>query len=123
MISWLAALGAVVLAAAPTLASPAQGALGDVRIEVLSVTPRPTTGGAALRARRASGAHPGSGVDPLQRLDRRRAIQNIRLVWENSIARCYFRVPAGARGKRLTIGLAATLGGSLTRTTLAFRVS
>jgi len=32
------------------------------------------------------------------------------------------RLPAGARGDRLAVGLAATLGGSLTRTTLAFRV-
>jgi hypothetical protein len=44
-------------------------------------------------------------------------------VWENSIARCFFRVPVGVRGKRLTIALAATLGGSRTRTTLTFRVS
>ena len=41
MISWLAALAAVALAAATTLASTAQGAHGDVRIDVLSVTPRP----------------------------------------------------------------------------------
>ena len=34
-----------------------------------------------------------------------------------------FRVPEGARGKRLTIGLVAALGGSRTRTTLSFRVS
>ncbi len=49
--------------------------------------------------------------------------RNIRLVWDDPTARCYFRLPASARGKRLTIGLAARLGGSLTRTTLAFSVS
>ena len=49
--------------------------------------------------------------------------RNIRLTWESSIARCFFRVPSGARGKRLTVGLAATLGGSVTRTTMQFRVT
>ena len=123
MISWLAALGAVVLAAALTLASPAQGALGDVRIEVLSVTPRPPRAAQhfELVARVEFAPAPGSIRCSVWIGGER--FRNIRLVWENSIARCYFHVPAGARGKRLTIGLAATLGGSLTRTTLAFRVS
>ena len=123
MISWLAALGAVVLAAATTLASPAHGAAGDVRIEVLSVTPRPprATQHFELVARVEFAPAPGSIRCSVWIGGER--FRNIRLVWENSIARCYFRVPAGARGKRLTIGLAATLGGSLTRTTLAFRVS
>ena len=123
MISWLAALGAVVLAAALTLASPAQGAPGDVRIEVLSVTPRPRRAAQhfELVARVEFAPAPGSIRCSVWIGGER--FRNIRLVWENSIARCYFRVPAGARGKRLTIGLAATLGGSLTRTTLAFRVS
>jgi hypothetical protein len=49
--------------------------------------------------------------------------RSIRLTWESSIARCYFRVPAGSRGKRLTVGLAATLDGSVTRTALTVRVS
>jgi hypothetical protein len=123
MISWLAALGAVVLAAALTLASPAQGAPGDVRIEVLSVTPRPPRAAQhfELVARVEFAPAPGSIRCSVWIGGER--FRNIRLVWENSIARCYFRVPAGTRGKRLTIGLAATLGGSLTRTTLAFRVS
>jgi hypothetical protein len=123
MISWLAALGAVVLAAALTLASPAQGAPGDVHIEVLSVTPRPPRAAQhfELVARVEFSPAPGSIRCSVWIGGER--FRNIRLVWENSIARCYFRVPAGARGKRLTIGLAATLGGSLTRTTLAFRVS
>jgi hypothetical protein len=123
MISWLAALGAVVLAAALTLASPAQGAPGDVRIEVLSVTPRPPRAAQhfELVARVEFDPAPGSIRCSVWIGGER--FRNVRLAWENSIARCYFRMPAGARGKRLTIGLAATLGGSLTRTTLAFRVS
>jgi hypothetical protein len=123
MISWLAALSAVVLAAAATLASSAHGASGDVRIEVLSVTPRPPQAAQpfALVARVEFAPAPGSLRCNVWTGATR--YRNIRLVWENSIARCSFRVPAGARGKRLTIGLVATLGGSLTRTTLTFRVA
>jgi hypothetical protein len=47
----------------------------------------------------------------------------MRLVWKSPIARCSFVVPASARGKRLTIELAAGLGGTRTRTSLTFRVS
>ena len=123
MISWLAALAAVALAAATTLASSAQGAPGDVRIDVLSVTPRPPQAAQPfeLVARVEFAPAPGSIRCSVWTGGQR--FRNIRLTWENSIARCFFRVPAGARGKRLTIGLAATLGGSLTRTTLTFRVS
>ena len=123
MISWLAAFTAVVLAAATTLASSAQGAPGDVRIDVLSVTPRPPRAAQPfeLLARVAFAPAPGSIRCSVWIGGKR--FRNIRLVWENSIARCYLRVPAGARDKRLTIELAATLGGSLTRTTLTFRVS
>ena len=123
MISWLAALTAVALAAATTLASSAQGAPGDVRVDVLSVTPRPPQAAKPfeLVARVEFAPAPGSIRCSVWIGGQR--FRNIRLVWENSIARCFFRVPAGARGKRLTIGLAATLGGSLTRTTLTFRVT
>ena len=123
MISWLAALAAVALAAATTLASTAQGAHGDVRIEVLSVTPRPPQAAQPfeLVARVEFAPAPGSIHCSVWIGGQR--FRNIRLTWKNSIARCFFRVPAGSRGKRLTIGLAATLGGSLTRTTLTFRVS
>ena len=123
MNSWLAALAAALLAAAMTLASSAQGAPGDVRIDVLSVNPRPPQAAQPfeLVARVEFAPAPGSIRCSVWTGDKR--FRNIRLVWENSIARCFFRVPAGARGKRLTIGLAATLGGSLTRTTLTFRVS
>ncbi len=123
MISWLAALIAVVLAAATTLASSAQGASGDVRIDVLSVTPRPPQAAQPfeLVARVEFAPAPGSIHCSVWTGGKR--FRNIRLTWKNSIARCFFRVPADARGKRLTIGLAATLGGSITRTTLTFRVS
>ena len=123
MISWLAALTAVVLAAAATLASSAHGAPGDVRIEVLSVNPRSPRAAQPfeLVARVEFAPAPGSIRCNVWAGDTR--FRKIRLVWENSIARCFFRVPAGARGKRLTIGLTATLGGSVTRTTLSFRVT
>jgi hypothetical protein len=63
------------------------------------------------------------GADRTGALIGGKRFRDIRLVWDDPTARCHFRLPAGARGKRLTIGLAATLGGSRTRTTLAFRVS
>lgn len=123
MISWLAALAAVTLAAATVLASSAQAAPGDVRIEVLSVTPSPPRAAQPfeLVARVEFAPAPGSIRCSVWIGGKR--FRNIRLVWRNPVARCFFRVPSGARGKRLTIMLAATLGGSLTRTTLAFRVA
>ena len=122
MISWLAALAAVALAAATVCASSALGAPGDVRIEVLSVTPRPPQAAQPfeLVARVEFAPAPGSIRCSVWTGDKR--LRNIRLVWRSPVARCFFRVPASAHGKRLTITLAATLGGSLTRTTLAFRV-
>lgn len=123
MTSWLAALAAVTVAAASIGASSAQGAPGGVRIDVLSVSPSPPRAGQpfALVARVEFAPAPGSIRCSVWVGGTR--FRSIRLTWESSIARCYFRVPAGARGKRLSVGLAATLGGSVTRTTLAFRVS
>ena len=123
MISWLAAPAAVALAAATVFASSAQGAPRDVRIEVLSVTPAQPRAAQpfALVARVEFAPAPGSIRCSVWAGGKR--YRNIRLVWRNPVARCFFRVPSGARGKRLTITLAATLGGSLTRTTLAFRVA
>jgi hypothetical protein len=122
MISWLAALAAVTLAAASIVASSAQGAPRDVRIDVLSVTPDPPRAAQpfALAARVAFAPAPGSIRCNVWVGGKR--FRSIRLTWERSIARCYFRVPAGARGERLTVGLVATLGGSITRTTLGFSV-
>ena len=122
MISWLAALAAVALAAATVCASSALGAPRDVRLEVLSVTPRPPQAAQPfeLVARVEFAPAPGSIRCSVWTGDKR--LRNIRLVWRSPVARCFFRVPASAHGKRLTITLAATLGGSLTRTTLAFRV-
>ena len=123
MISWLAALAAVALAAATAFASSAQGASGDVRIDVLSVHPTPPRAAQhfELVARVQFAPAPGSLRCSVWTGGKR--FRQIHLVWANSIARCYFRVPADARGKRLTIGLAATLNGSVTRTILGFRIS
>jgi hypothetical protein len=123
MNSWLAALGAVALAAASIVASSATGASGDVRVDVLSATPDPPRAAQpfALAARVEFAPAPGSIRCNVWVGGKR--FRNIRLEWKSSIARCHFRVPAGARGKRLTVGLVATLGGSVTRTTLAFRVA
>ena len=123
MISRLAALGAVVLAAATTLASSAPGAGSDVRIDVISVTPRPPQAARPfeLVARVDFTPAPGSIHSSVWVGGKR--FRNIRLRWEDPIARCSFVVPASARGKRLTIGLDAVLGGSRSRTALTFRVS
>jgi hypothetical protein len=123
MISRLAAIGAVALAAALVLAPAGPGASTDVRMDVISVVPRPPQAARAfeLVARVEFVPAPGSlhaGV----RIDGKR-YRKIRLSWEDSIARCSFVVPADARGKRLTVALTATLGGSRARTTLVFKVS
>ena len=123
MISWLAALTAVVLAAATTLPSSAQSATGDVRVDVLSVAPSPPRAAQPfeLVARITFAPTPGSIRCSVWIGGKR--FRNIRLEWVNSVARCHFRVPADAHAKRLTIGLGATLGGSATRTTLTFRIA
>jgi hypothetical protein len=123
MTSRLAAFGAVVLAAATTLASSAPGAGSDVRIEVISVTPRPPQAARPfeLVARVEFTPAPGSIHSKVWIGGKR--FRNMRLVWKSPVARCSFVVPAGARGKRLTIELAAARGGSLTRTALGFTVS
>ena len=122
MISWLAALTAVLLAAATSLASSAHGASGDVRLDVLSVTPRPPKAAQPFELVARVEFAPAPGSIRCSVWIGAKRFRNIRLVWRNPVARCFFRVPASARGKRLTITLAATLGGSLTRTTLAFPV-
>jgi hypothetical protein len=123
MVGRLAALGAVALAAAATLPGSTRGASHDVRINVISVTPRPPQAAQPfeLVARVEFAPAPGSIRCSVWAGGKR--FRNIRLVWENSIARCFFLVPASARGKRLTVGLLAALGSSRTRTTLTFRVT
>jgi hypothetical protein len=123
MISRLAAFGAVVLAAATTLASSAPGAASDVRIKLISVTPRPPQAAKSfeLVARVDFAPAPGSIHSSVWVGGKR--FRNIRLRWESPIARCTFVVPAGARGKSLTVGLEAALGGSRSWTALTFRVS
>jgi hypothetical protein len=123
MTSRLAAFGAVVLAAATTLASNASGAGADVRINVISVTPQPPQAARPfeLVARVEFAPAPGS-IHTRVWIGGKR-FRNMRLVWKSPVARCSFVVPAGARGKRLTVELAAALGGSRTRTVLSFPVS
>ena len=94
MISWLAALTAVVLAAATTLPSSAQGAIGDVRMDVVSVAPSPPRAAQPfeLVARIEFAPAPGSIRCSVWIGGKR--FRNIRLEWVNSVARCHFRVPA-----------------------------
>jgi len=123
MIGRLAAFGAVVLAAATTLAPAAPGVGEDVRMDVISATPRPPEAARPfeLVARVEFIPAPGSLHASVSIGGKR--YRKIRLSWEDSTARCSFVVPAEAQGKRLTVALTATLGGSRTRTRLAFRVS
>ena len=123
MISRLAAFGAVVLAAAIALAPAAPGASADVRMNIISATPRPPQAARSfeLVARVEFVPAPGSLHASVWIGGER--YRKIRLSWKDSIARCSFVVPAGAHGKRLTVALTATLGGSRTRTAVGFRVS
>ncbi len=123
MIRRLAAFGAVVLAAATTLAPAAPGTGADIRMDVISAIPRPPQAARPfdLVVRVEFVPAPGSLHASVWIGGKR--FRKIRLSWEDSIARCSFVVPAEAHGKRLTVTLTATLGGSSTRTTLGFRVS
>jgi hypothetical protein len=96
MISWLAALTAVVLAAATTLPSSGRAQPETVRVDVLSLRP-------ALHARRSpsnssrESRSPRPGIDPLQRLDPAESdSETSDSSGLNSVARCHFRVPADA---------------------------
>jgi hypothetical protein len=121
MVSRFAACCAVVLAAATTFASAASG--DGVRMDVLSATPRPPQAGKPfeLVARVEFAPAPGSLRSTVFIGGKR--FRNMRLTWSDSIARCTFVVPSSAHGKRLIVGLSALLGGSHSRTTLAFTVS
>ena len=123
MTSRLAAFGAVIVAAATTLASSASGAGADIRTDVISVTPRPPRAAQPFELVARVEFSPAPGSIRCSVWSDGKRFRNIRLTWESSIARCYFRVPAGARGKSLSVALTATLDGSRSRTTLRFRVS
>jgi hypothetical protein len=123
MIGRLAAFGAVVLAAATTLAPGAPGASEDVRMDVISATPRPPQAARPFELVARVEFVPAPGSLHARVWIGGKRYRKIRLSWQDSIARCTFVVPASARGKRLTVALTATLGGSRTRTTLGFRVS
>jgi len=121
MVSRFAAVCAVVLAAATAFASAASG--DGVRMDVLSVTPRPPQAGKPfdLVARVEFAPAPGSLHSTVFIGGKR--FRNMRLTWNDSIAHCTFVVPASAHGKRLIVGLSAIVGGTRTRTTLGFVVS
>jgi len=120
--SRLRALG-VVLLTASLATSAATAARLDIRIENIAGSPDPpragapfeltgrvlfTGGGPSLHCRVFVGA---------------KRYRNVRLVWDGATARCSFTVPAGARGKALSVALVASQGGSRARTTLRFRVT
>jgi hypothetical protein len=123
MIGRLAAFGAALLAAATTLPPIAAGMGADVRMDVMSATPRPPRAAQPfdLVARVEFVPAPGSLHAAVWIGGKR--YRKIRLTWADSIAHCSFVVPAGTHGKRLTVALIATLGGSTTRTALGFRIS
>jgi hypothetical protein len=112
-------------AGAPPLVAKSQASTqaADVRIGVLSVTPRPPQAGRsfALVARVEFAPSPGSIRCSVWIGGER--YRNIRLTWERSIARCFFRLPDRARGERLELGLWAVLRQSRAGTTLGFTVS
>jgi hypothetical protein len=123
MVARLAAIGVLVLAAAAALPALAPGAPDDIRIDVLSASPDPPRAAKPFELVARVEFAPSTGSIHCRVWAGGQRFRNIRLVWKSSIARCFFRVPAAARGKRLTVGLVAALGGSRTRTTLSFRVS
>jgi hypothetical protein len=117
-----AALGAAFVAAAIT-ASASPAAPTDIRIDSISANPRPPQAGApfelvgrVLLSGRIGSIHCRVWVGG-------RRYRNVHLVWDGSNARCSFVVPADARGRVLTVRIAARQGGNRARTTLRFRVS
>jgi hypothetical protein len=104
-----------------TSQTPAQPA--EVRINVLSVIPpRPQAARRFEVVARVSFA-PVVGSIRCGVWVAGEQYRNIRLTWNSPIARCFFRVPDGTRGKLLLIRLSATLGRSGARMTLPFTVS
>ena len=117
-----AALGAALVAAAIT-ASATPAAPTDIRIDGISANPRPPQAGApfelvgrVLLSGRIGSIHCRVWVGG-------RRYRNVHLVWDGSNARCSFVVPTDAKGRVLTVRIAARQGGNRVRTTLRFRVS
>jgi hypothetical protein len=107
-----------VAAAAPTAAA----APSDVRVEgVVGAPDPPQAGGQFELAGRVLFTGGGYSIRCRVFVGGRR-YRNVRLVWDGTNARCFFTVPAAARGRRLTVGLVATQGGSRAATTLRYRV-
>lgn len=118
----LAAVGAVVLAAAIGT-SAATAVPADVRVDDVVGAPNPPLAGAPfVLVGRVLFTGAGYSIHCRVFVGGRR-YRNVRLVWDGTIARCSFTVPAGARGKSLSVALVARQGGSRARTTLRYRVS
>ena len=118
----LAAVGAVVLASAIST-SVATAAPADVRVDNVVGAPNPPRAGAPFElVGRVLFTGGGYSIHCRVFVGGRR-YRTVRLVWDGSIARCSFTVPARARGKSLSVALAASQGGSRARTTLRYRVS
>jgi len=103
--------------------SAATAARVDIRIENIAGSPDPPRAGAPFEL---TGRVLFTGVGPslhCRVFVGAKRYRNVRLVWDGTTARCSFTVPAGARGKALSVALVASQGGSRARTTLRFRVT
>lgn len=110
-------------ASAPPQIGTKQATTQPVDVDVLSVTPRPPQAARPFELVARVMFAPSPGAIHCSVWIGGERYRKIRLTWGSSIARCFFRVPEGARGKRLQVGLSAVLGESRAGTTLGFRVS
>lgn len=116
----LVVVALAVAAAAPTTSAAAPS---DVHVEGVVGGPNPPLAGAGFElVGRVLFTGGGYSIRCRVFVGGRR-YRNVRLVWDGVNARCFFVVPAGARGKRLAVGLVASQGGSRAATTLRYRVS
>ena len=112
---------AAVLAVAAA-ASTAAAARSDVRIEGVVGRPDPPRAGVPFElSGRVLFTGGGYSIHCRVFVGGRR-YRNVRLVWDGTTARCFFAVPARAGGKRLSVALVASQGGSRARTTHAYRI-
>jgi hypothetical protein len=109
--------------ALPQIGTKSQATTQPVDVDVLSVTPRPPQAARPFELVARVMFAPSPGAIRCSVWIGGERYRKIRLTWGSSIARCFFRVPDGAAGKRLQIGLSAKLGESRAGTTLGFRVS
>jgi hypothetical protein len=118
----LRALG-VVLLIAPLATSAATAAPVDIRIENVAGSPAPPRAGAPFELIGNVLFIGGGPTLHCRVFLGAKRYRNVRLVWDGAAARCSFTVPAGARGKPLSVALVASQGTSRARTTLRYRVS